>query len=450
MTPDEGPDPTSDAPEEPTLAGGDAADDAVPTATTPATPRSTANARGTGTKRANPAASGAKAVGTKAAATKPVGATAVGAKAAGGAARSAATATVAPEDEGRVTEIGAMEEVDRMEHPVALAAGLVALVLVLLIGVLALGSAIAGDEDDARTGRIEQVELPRTGGRPLAEAQAELERLGLIVEIEFDSNEIVPVDVVIDQEPIAGSRIEVGEQVRLRVSDGPAGIDVPVLTGLQGAEAIDLLQTVGLLGTLENVYDEVIRPGEVVNSAPAIGSRAPVGSTVAVRVSQGPAPRTVPEIVGANVGAAIVALGRADLTVGTITEQFSDTQPPGTVVSSDPAQGTEAARNQPVALVVTAAQQPVAVPDLVGLTRASAASVAKEAGVTATVRNQELPAGDTRIGLVVSQSPVANSRVASGGAVTINVGVVAVPTTTTTAPGATTVPGAVTPTTAPG
>jgi eukaryotic-like serine/threonine-protein kinase len=352
------------------------------------------------------------------------------------------------EDEDRVTEIGGLEEVDRLEHPVALAVGLVALVLVLLIGVVALGSALAGDGEDATSGRPEQVVLPRAAGRPLAQAQAELERQGLIVEVVYDSNEIIPVDVVIDQEPIAGSRIEVGEQVQLRVSDGPAGIDVPVLTGLQGSEAVDLLQTVGLVGALENTYDETIRPGEVVNSSPAIGSRAPVGSTVVVRVSQGPAPRTVPEIVGSTVGAAVVALGRADLTVGTITEQFSDTQVPGIVVSSDPAQGTQAARDQPVALVVTASRLPVAVPDLVGLTRASAASVAKEAGVTATVRNQELPAGDTRIGVVVSQSPVANTRVANGAAVTINVGVLAVPTTTTTAPGATTVPGATT-TTAP-
>jgi serine/threonine-protein kinase len=221
-----------------------------------------------------------------------------------------------------------------------------------------------------------------------------------------------------------------------------------VLTGLQGSEAVDLLQTVGLLGALENTYDETIRPGEVVNSAPAIGARAPVGSTVVVRVSQGPAPRTVPEVVGSTVGAAVVALGRADLSVGTITEQFSDTQVPGIVVSSDPAQGTQAPRDQPVALVVTASRLPVAVPDLVGLTRASAASVAKEAGVSATVRNQELPAGDTRIGVVVSQSPVANTRVANGAAVTINVGVLAAPTTTTTAPGATTVPVATT-TTAP-
>ncbi len=342
--------------------------------------------------------------------------------------------------EERITEIGSLEQIDRLEHPVAVAVGMGVLLVLLLIGVLAFGSSLAGDEDHAE---IVQVVLPRMSGRSLAEAQTELERLGLIVDVELDSNEIVPVDVVIDQQPIAGTRIEVGSQVRLRVSDGPAGIDVPDLSGLQGGEAVKLLQTVGLVGAVEDVYDEAVRPGEVVNSSPATGERAAPGSTVTVRVSQGPAPRTVPEVVGRSVGEAVVELARADLTVGEVIERYSPDQAPGTVLETTPAAGEQAPRHQPVDVAIASAELPVTVPDLVGLTSASAARVARDYGLTASVRNQELPAGDTRIGLVISQGQVAGSRVANGTSLTVNVGVLAAPTTTTTAP-TTTVPGATT------
>lgn len=350
--------------------------------------------------------------------------------------------TTPGEHQDRITEIGAPEEIDRAEHPIAVAVGLALLVVLLLVGVVAFGSSI--DDGEPRAAVVEVV-LPRMAGRSLVDAQTELERLGLIVDVAYDSNEVIPVDIVIDQEPIAGSRVEVGEQVQLRVSDGPAGIDVPDLAGLQGGEAVKLLQTIGLGATLENAYDETIRPGEVVNSSPASGSRAPVGSTVVVRVSQGPSPREVPAVVGKSVGVAIVDLGRGDLTVGTVTEQYSPDQVPGTVLSSDPAAGALAPRDQPVNLVISSSELPVAVPDLVGLTRASAATVAKGVGLTTTVRNQELVAGDTRIGMVISQSPIASTRVASGGTVQITVGILAAPTTTTT----TTVPGATTTTTTP-
>jgi len=341
------------------------------------------------------------------------------------------TEPAAEEPTSRITEIGAPEQIDRLEHPVALAVGLGVLVLLFFVGVVAFGSSFATSDTSAE---VAQVVLPRMAGRDLAGAQAELERLGLIVDIEFDTNEVVPLNIVIDQDPIAGSRIEVGEQVQLRVSDGPAGIDVPDMAGLQGGEAVKLLQAVGLLAQLEDAYDETIRPGEVVGSEPASGTRAPPGSTVAVRVSQGPAPRTVPEIAGTSIGEAIVALSRADLTVGDITRQYSVDQPSGTVVSSEPPGGAQAPRDQPVALVVTSTDLPIDVPDLVGLTRASAGTVARDVGLTTSVTTQSLVAGDLRIGVVISQVPVAGSRVA-GGSVSITVGALETPTTTTV-PGA--------------
>ena len=102
------------------------------------------------------------------------------------------------------------------------------------------------------------------------------------------------------------------------------------------------------------------------------------------------------------------------------------------VLATDPGAGAQAPRDQPVTLVLASPNLPVVVPDLVGLTKASATTVAQRSGLAASARNQELPAGDTRIGLVIAQSPIAGTRLAEGASMQLTIGVATAPTTTTT------------------
>ena len=342
------------------------------------------------------------------------------------------------EDQGdgpmRITEIGDLEQIDTALHPVAIAVGLAAVVILLMLTIFAFSASLKSGSSSAQVG---QVTVPRMAGRSLTEAQAELERMGLVVEAEYNSNEVIPADTVIGQDPVAGSRLEVGEQIILRVSDGLAGVDLPDFAGMKGPEALKVLKTIGLLGEVEDVFDEQVVPGLIVSSAPAGGTRAAPGSTVKLRVSQGPEPRTVPEIVGLPVGEAIVQIARAELTVGEISRQFSPDQAPGTVLSSDPAPAAKAPRDQPVNLVVASAEQQAVVPDLVGLRSSSASKVAKAAGMTTAVTNLALVAGDPRVGLVISQTPIANTPSAAGTPIQITVGIL-LPSTTTTIAGAST------------
>ena len=342
------------------------------------------------------------------------------------------------EDQGdgpvRITEIGDLEQIDTALHPVAIAVGLAAVVILLMLTIFAFSASLKSGSSSAQ---VDQVTVPRMAGRSLAEAQAELERMGLVVEAEYNSNEVIPADTVIGQDPVAGSRLEVGEQIILRVSDGVAGVDLPDFSEMKGPEALKVLKTIGLLGEVEDVFDEQVVPGLIVGSVPAGGTRAAPGSTVKLRVSQGPEPRTVPEIVGRPVGEAIVELARAEFTVGEISRQFSPDQTPGTVLSSDPAPAAKAPRDQPVNLVVASAEQQAVVPDLVGLRSSSASKVAKAAGMTTAVTNLALIAGDPRVGLVISQTPVANMPSAAGTPIQITVGIL-LPTTTTTVAGAST------------
>lgn len=336
----------------------------------------------------------------------------------------------APVDESvRVTEIGEPEAVDRAEHPWATAVGVVALVLVVLLGLVAIANDWAGS--DEREG-VTEVVLPVMSGRTSAEATAALEQLGLIVDLRYEPNETIPVDIVVDQEPIAGARVEVGEQVVLVVSDGPAGVRVPDLGDVTGPEAARLLSAFGLIAVLEDVYDEEVPQNRIVGTVPPEGSRVTLGSEVTVQVSRGPEPRTVPDLVGMNSAEAFASLGRSDLEVGRVTRRVVSDGNPGEVISTDPAPGEQAPRGFPVAVVIVADPDERTAPDLVGFTRANATSIAEASGLRVSVRTEAVTAADRRAGRVIAQSPMANSPVGGGDTITITVAVVPPPTTTTT------------------
>jgi serine/threonine-protein kinase len=336
----------------------------------------------------------------------------------------------APSDEvARVTEIGQPETVDRAEHPWATALGVVALVLVVFVGLVAVASDWGGAEEREE---VTEVVLPAMSGRTSAQATEALEQLGLLVELRYEPNETIPIDTVVEQDPIAGARVEVGEQVVLVVSDGPAGVRVPDLGDVTGPEAVRLLSAFGLNGVIEDVYDEEVPQNRIVDTVPPEGSRVTLGAEVRVRVSQGPEPRTVPDLVGMNSAEAFAALGRADLEVGRVTRRVVSDGTPGEVISTDPAPGAQAPRGYPVAVVIVADPAERTAPDLVGFTRSNATRIAEAAGLTVTVRTEAVTAADRRVGRVIAQSPMANSPVDAGAAITITVAAVPPPTTTTT------------------
>lgn len=339
----------------------------------------------------------------------------------------------APSDVGRA--VGEPESVDTARHPWATVLGIVVLVALFLFAAAGWGSAVEGGERRADVGRVE---LPRLAGTPVAEAQRQLEALEVLVALEYQPNEVVPADVVFEQTPIAGAKVEVGTEVTLIVSDGPTGIPVPDLRGFQGAEAQALLQALGVANEVQQVPDESIRPGEVVGTVPAAGVPTRAGTPVVVQVSSGPAPRTVPEVLDLPFAVALADIGRAGLGLGEVTRRYVEGREPGLVVSTDPAPGSEAPRDLPVDVELTGPPPQTRIPSLLGLTRANAARIAEALdGVEVRVRVTTLAPGDARSGRIVRQSLPVDTRVGPGTVLELVVGEVPPPPTTTVPPGAT-------------
>ena len=98
---------------------------------------------------------------------------------------------------------------------------------------------------------------------------------------------------------------------------------------------------------------------------PRAGTALTRGSPVTVFVSSGPQTVPVPDVRGELQTAAALALVNAGLKTGAVTEQDSS-QPPGTVLSEDPAAGSRVPMNSVVNLTVARRRQPPKVPRVVG------------------------------------------------------------------------------------
>jgi len=320
----------------------------------------------------------------------------------------------------RVTETGDPEVIERPPGAAWLAAAVAG--LLLLMAVVSVGIVQAAGRESRRP-PVAQVQVPAQVGRPGDVAAADLNRRGFVVDLQPESNIIVPAGTVVGQEPVAGSKLEQGSRVVLRVSSGPPGTRVPDVRGLPASEALRSLTNAGLGAEQRPVYNDRVRAGEVVSSSPRQDRLVLPGVVVQLAVSQGPKPRIVPQMVGREAAAAMADLARSGLAAGKVTVRATDAAPPGTVISTDPPAGSGRPPKYPVAVVVSGPVEQQLVPDFVGLTRSAAAVVAKASGVRLSVQTQLVPAGQLGAGRVVSQSVPPATPVAPGSTVTITVAV---------------------------
>jgi hypothetical protein len=129
---------------------------------------------------------------------------------------------------------------------------------------------------------------------------------------------------------------------------------VPDVIGLAQAAAEDAIVAAGLnVGVVTTDNSDTVPFGDVISQDPVGGNVVLAGSDVDLVISLGPADVVVPDVVGLPQGAAEGAIAGANLVVGAVTTENSDTVPAGNVISQNPGGGASAAPGTPVDLVVS-------------------------------------------------------------------------------------------------
>ncbi|HEV2924249.1 MAG TPA: Stk1 family PASTA domain-containing Ser/Thr kinase [Solirubrobacteraceae bacterium] len=297
-----------------------------------------------------------------------------------------------------------------------------------------------------------KVTVPDVAGQTEQAAGAILRHAGLTPIPSLASSTTVPAGRVIRQSPAGGTVVSKGTRVSMVVSGGPASTALVNVEGLPSAQALARLRAAGFKPTRSSQASSSVAAGRVISTDPAAGTEVQVGSNVTVFVSSGPAPVRIPGVSGQSQSSAEAALTSAGLTVGTVVQRSSSTQPPGTVISQSPVGGASVPAGSKVDLTVAKAPTEATVPNVVGKSEALAAAALGGAGFTPKTASATT-SEEAKVGVVLKQSPAGGAHARKGATVTITVGVLGtqtIPTTTpTTTPTTPTTTGAAPPAVAP-
>ena len=295
--------------------------------------------------------------------------------------------------------------------------------LFVMLGLLAILLFLLGRSLDLfGSGGGGQVAVPVVIGQPADEARATLEEAGFDVATALEENDGTP-NIVFAQDPVAGTKIDKGDTVTIRVSKGPGSVEVPNVVGREVEDATRILETAGFAVEATQEADDEAAVGTVIDQDPASGEEATKGSTINLKVSSGKEKTAVPDVRGKAVDVAANELGQAGFKTVRQQEE-SDSVGEGKVIRTSPAPGTPLERGSTVTLVVSSGPpevNQVTVPDVIGRTEAAATAMLQSAGFK--VKTQEvLVTDDADDGRVQDQSPNAGTEADEGSTVTITVG----------------------------
>ncbi|HKD94447.1 MAG TPA: Stk1 family PASTA domain-containing Ser/Thr kinase [Gaiellaceae bacterium] len=157
-------------------------------------------------------------------------------------------------------------------------------------------------------------------------------------------------------DPPSGKSVPVGTTIRVNVMSGPAQGTVPGVVGLNIQDAEAKVRAAGF-NPNPSYVDSNAPAGQVVSQTPVPNSTEAKGTTVNLKVSNGPPQVTVPTVVGQTSQEAVSQLEAAGFQVN---EQYTQTDPSqdNIVQRQNPDGGTQATKNSIVTIVIGQAPGP--------------------------------------------------------------------------------------------
>lgn len=228
-------------------------------------------------------------------------------------------------------------------------------------------------------------------------------RLALLAVLAFGVGYVVATRVIFPPPPPPGDMVE-----------------VPDLQGLGLDRARVRLADAGLeLGTVEGLRHPGLDSGLVVGQGPLGGQLASPGAPVRLTVSLGPQRQSVPDVAHLLGDRALRVLEAAGFVVA--VDSADSDEPAGVVLTIDPAPGTVLSVPADVRVTLSKGPAMFPMPYLLGVAQEDAVDSLAALGLSVTAVDTVFRFGRDQ-GLVVEQSPLADSLVQRGSGVRLSVG----------------------------
>lgn len=201
------------------------------------------------------------------------------------------------------------------------AALLIGCILIFMVG-RTMGVFHFGANEEEQAQETEQVEMIRVVGMHVDEAKKALLDLGLSPEIKYEENSSYDAGTVLRASVGDGLMIDKGTNIVLTVAEAAEGVQVPNVTGKSQTEAESVLTKEGFVVNVVESYDSSVEKGMVISQSPEAQTKAPAGSNITIRVSQGAEDNKVrvPKVIDMTEMDATATLTESGLTVGTVTQ----------------------------------------------------------------------------------------------------------------------------------
>jgi serine/threonine-protein kinase len=173
-------------------------------------------------------------------------------------------------------------------------AGLLGLVILVVAGLL-LFRVLAASSRPAATPGPGSVTLPSFLNATYADANAQANRLGIVLAPTYVKQNNVADGTIVDQVPPAGTSVTQGSTVNVDVVSGKDLVSVPSIVGLTESAAIQALVSANLqLGTRTVDFDPAVPAGSIIRQGLPAGLSVPTDTPVDYLVSEGPQPTPSP------------------------------------------------------------------------------------------------------------------------------------------------------------
>jgi len=199
--------------------------------------------------------------------------------------------------------------------------------------------------------------------------------------------------------------------------DGTVFATVPDVVGEPEAIAVALVIRDGFEPVLRYVVVDEEPYDVVLAQSPTGLSEAAAGSQVVLQIAARPETTTVPNVNGLSEDAALAALREAGLVRGTVSRAPSSSVPQGSVISSDPPQGTVVPRGSAVSYVISEGEETVRVRPVTNTAESDAVARLREQGLEVAIERSF--SATVPEGFVIAQDPAAGTEVPVGSIVTI-------------------------------
>jgi beta-lactam-binding protein with PASTA domain len=196
--------------------------------------------------------------------------------------------------------------------------------------------------------------LPNVVGKTFEDASAILSKEGFPAQQgETRFHKTIAANIVLQEDPPAGSRQKRGTNVVLALSAGQKSAEVPVTTNMSQQQARISIENTGLvLGGVTEQLSDAPR-GLVVATSPPAGTKVELPGTVDIVLSKGPATVMMPDLYGRSVGEARSMVEQIGLRIAGVSRDTSSLQPENTVIRQLPPAGNNISAGGAVSLTVS-------------------------------------------------------------------------------------------------